>query len=268
MLTVDDKLAEIRRLYFTTSAKTIREDFAKALDLLKSMANDDERERAAVFMDGLAEMRQDWEKREAQGQRPKAASRTKEGTVGRAVWGGTLTPLHCHVYHDETKGSTKSTKPSIRNTSCHAVLLRAFVIESCHGETKNALGPPQHWFLFRLGRLRVQLRFAGLPLRPSTAPTGTRGTSRIEKQADPGDAGGAGAQQRGGVMRDTPPIASLGRSTAAATAAKPSRPSSRVVLGLGRGWPDRSGDQIVRSRHRFNRFIDAVDRPANESRRG
>jgi hypothetical protein len=64
MLTVDDKLAEIRRLYFTTSAKTIREDFAKAVDLLKSMANDDERERAAVFMDGLAEMRQDWARRE------------------------------------------------------------------------------------------------------------------------------------------------------------------------------------------------------------
>ena len=64
MLNADDKLAEIRRLYFTTTAKTIREDFAKALDLLKSMANDDERERAAVFMDGLTEMRQDWARRE------------------------------------------------------------------------------------------------------------------------------------------------------------------------------------------------------------
>jgi hypothetical protein len=64
MLTADDKLAEIRRLYFQTSAKTIREDFAKALELLKSMANDDERERAAVFMDGMAEMLQDWTKRE------------------------------------------------------------------------------------------------------------------------------------------------------------------------------------------------------------
>jgi len=66
MLSTDDKLAEIRRLYFKTSAKTIREDFAKALDLLKSMANDEERERAAVFMDGLAEMLQDWTKRERQ----------------------------------------------------------------------------------------------------------------------------------------------------------------------------------------------------------
>jgi hypothetical protein len=78
MLTTDDKLAEIRRLYFQTSAATIREDFAKALDLLKSMASDEERERAAVFMDGLAEMRQDWAKREkrtqaAKGRRPRKA---------------------------------------------------------------------------------------------------------------------------------------------------------------------------------------------------
>ena len=35
-------------------------DFARALDLLKSLATEEERERAAVFMDGLAEMRSDW----------------------------------------------------------------------------------------------------------------------------------------------------------------------------------------------------------------
>lgn len=64
MLTADDKLAEIKRLYFKTTAQTIKQDFEKALDLLKSMANDDERERAAVFMDGLAEMRADWGRRE------------------------------------------------------------------------------------------------------------------------------------------------------------------------------------------------------------
>jgi hypothetical protein len=60
MLSDDDRLAEIKRLYFKTSSQTIQQDFAKALDLLKSMATDDERERAAVFMDGLAEMRRDW----------------------------------------------------------------------------------------------------------------------------------------------------------------------------------------------------------------
>jgi hypothetical protein len=60
MLTADDKLAEIKRLYFQTSRETIARDFAKAVDLLKSMANEAERQRAAVYMDGLAEMRADW----------------------------------------------------------------------------------------------------------------------------------------------------------------------------------------------------------------
>ena len=60
MLTADDKLAEIKRLYFQTSRETITHDFARAVDLLKSMPNEAERERAAVYMDGLAEMRADW----------------------------------------------------------------------------------------------------------------------------------------------------------------------------------------------------------------
>jgi hypothetical protein len=64
MLTADDKLAEIKRLYFKTSAHTINDDFAKAVDLLKTMGNDEERERAAVFMEGLAEMRADWARRD------------------------------------------------------------------------------------------------------------------------------------------------------------------------------------------------------------
>jgi hypothetical protein len=66
MLSDDDRLAEIKRLYFKTSRETIQQDFAKALDLLKSMGSDDERERAAVFMDGLAEMLADWKGRVTQ----------------------------------------------------------------------------------------------------------------------------------------------------------------------------------------------------------
>jgi hypothetical protein len=60
MLTPDDKLAEIRRLYFNATKGTIQQDLEKALDLLKSMASEDERERATVYMEGLAEMRSDW----------------------------------------------------------------------------------------------------------------------------------------------------------------------------------------------------------------
>jgi hypothetical protein len=60
MLTSDDKLAEIRRLYFKTTRATIQDDLAKALDLLKSMHTEEERERATVYMEGLAQMRAEW----------------------------------------------------------------------------------------------------------------------------------------------------------------------------------------------------------------
>jgi hypothetical protein len=73
MLSSGDKLAEIKRLYFQTTRQTIEQDFAKAIDLLKSMATEEERERATVFMDGLAEMRRDWrrpKKHAPKGKRP------------------------------------------------------------------------------------------------------------------------------------------------------------------------------------------------------
>ena len=60
MLSADDKLAEIRRLYFSTTKQTIHDDLAKALDLLKSMTSEEERERATVYMEGMAQMRSDW----------------------------------------------------------------------------------------------------------------------------------------------------------------------------------------------------------------
>ena len=62
MLTTDDKVAEIRRLYFETTKPTIQADLEKALDLLKSMPSEEERDRVAVYMDGLAQMRTDWGK--------------------------------------------------------------------------------------------------------------------------------------------------------------------------------------------------------------
>jgi hypothetical protein len=60
MLSADQKLAEIRRLYYRTTRQTIKTDLARALDLLKSLSSEEERERAAVYMDGLAQMRADW----------------------------------------------------------------------------------------------------------------------------------------------------------------------------------------------------------------
>ena len=60
MLSTYDKLAEIRRLYFSTTKQTIQNDLAKALDLLKSMPSEEDRERATVYMEGMAQMRSDW----------------------------------------------------------------------------------------------------------------------------------------------------------------------------------------------------------------
>lgn len=71
MLTTDDKLAEIRRLYFSTTKRTIQQDLARALDLLKSMHTEEERERATVYMEGLAQMRSDWARPKQNKRRPK-----------------------------------------------------------------------------------------------------------------------------------------------------------------------------------------------------
>jgi hypothetical protein len=77
MLTADQKLAEIRRLYFAATKTTIHEDLARALDLLKSMDSEEERERATVYMEGLAQMRSDWRREQTadgrrKGRGPKA----------------------------------------------------------------------------------------------------------------------------------------------------------------------------------------------------
>lgn len=60
---VDEILAEIRQLYFKTTAATISRDFDRAIDLLKSIPQPEDRQRATVFMEGLAEMRREWKKR-------------------------------------------------------------------------------------------------------------------------------------------------------------------------------------------------------------
>jgi hypothetical protein len=64
MLSTDQKLAEIKRLYFRTTRQTIQADLTRALDLLKSMSTEEERERATVYLQGLAEMRKDWSRPE------------------------------------------------------------------------------------------------------------------------------------------------------------------------------------------------------------
>ena len=64
-------LAEIRQIYFKTTRTTILQDFDRAIDLLKSIPTPEERQRASVYMDGLAEMRKEFR------------TSTSRGTSGR-----------------------------------------------------------------------------------------------------------------------------------------------------------------------------------------
>lgn len=57
-----DPLAAIRDIYFKTTRSTIDRDFDRAIDLLKSMPEGD-REKATVFMEGLAQMRTEFKGR-------------------------------------------------------------------------------------------------------------------------------------------------------------------------------------------------------------
>lgn len=67
-------LAEIRRIYFRTTPRTIDHDLAHAIALLKSIEDEPAREKAAVFMDGLAQMRSEWA---VQQRKTRAPSRSK-----------------------------------------------------------------------------------------------------------------------------------------------------------------------------------------------
>jgi hypothetical protein len=53
-------LAQIREIYFKTTKRTIQHDIVHAIELLKSLPSEDERDRAAVYMDGLSQMRSEW----------------------------------------------------------------------------------------------------------------------------------------------------------------------------------------------------------------
>jgi len=59
-----DALEEIKRLYYATTRATIQRDLKRAIELMKQMKTDEERERAAVFMDGLSQMRSEFQGRQ------------------------------------------------------------------------------------------------------------------------------------------------------------------------------------------------------------
>ena len=57
-------LAQIRQIYFKTTKRTIEHDMAHAIELLKSLPTEEDRDKAAVYMDGLSQMRSEWTRAE------------------------------------------------------------------------------------------------------------------------------------------------------------------------------------------------------------
>jgi hypothetical protein len=57
-------IAEIRQIYFKTTKRTIQHDIVHAIELLKSLPSEEERDKAAVYMEGLAQMRAEWARAE------------------------------------------------------------------------------------------------------------------------------------------------------------------------------------------------------------
>ena len=67
-----EALAEIRRIYFATGRETIEHDLTHAIELLKAIPAEEDREKASVYMEGLNEMRAEWSA--SRRKRPKVAS--------------------------------------------------------------------------------------------------------------------------------------------------------------------------------------------------
>ena len=65
-------LAEIRRIYFKTTKRTVEHDLVHAIELLKTLETEEEREKATVYMHGLNEMYGQWKSGQAEQSKSKS----------------------------------------------------------------------------------------------------------------------------------------------------------------------------------------------------
>lgn len=72
-----DPIAEIKKIYYSATKGTIRADLDRAIDLLKTLPTEDDREKVAVYMDGLVQMRSEW----SASARPKAGELRRDGVA-------------------------------------------------------------------------------------------------------------------------------------------------------------------------------------------
>jgi len=84
----DAAIAEIRRIYFKTTRQTIEHDFDHAIELLKRLPTEEQRERATVYMEGIAQMRKDWGKTKLKSGRSGTSGRSGRSGGGGGRGGG------------------------------------------------------------------------------------------------------------------------------------------------------------------------------------
>lgn len=78
-----DAIAEIKKLYYAATQATIQKDLDRAIDLLKTLPTEEERERVAVYMDGLSQMRSEWSTSRP-GSRPPSSAPPRGGPPARS----------------------------------------------------------------------------------------------------------------------------------------------------------------------------------------
>ena len=92
-----DAVALIKKLYYDATPGSIDRDLARAVELLKSLPTEDARERVAVYMDGLAQMRSEWRasgpERRRTGPKPPAATPRTSRRSREWRWPAPVTPF-------------------------------------------------------------------------------------------------------------------------------------------------------------------------------
>ena len=80
-----DAIAEIKQLYYTATKGTIDDAIDRAIDLLKTLPSEEERDRVAVYMEGLAQMRTEWKQANRGGVGATAGPRPPSGAQKRGA---------------------------------------------------------------------------------------------------------------------------------------------------------------------------------------
>jgi hypothetical protein len=83
-----DPIAEIKRLYYSATKATISDDIDRAIDLLKTLPSEEERDRVAVYMEGLAQMRIEWKQGAGGGVKPAGSATSRPPSRASAQPGG------------------------------------------------------------------------------------------------------------------------------------------------------------------------------------